>query len=56
MNSDIQPVKNNTLKHENLKKGQIYKRNNTDDLQVVLIIILQDIKNTKNNVKVHVTA
>ncbi|XP_070154720.1 uncharacterized protein [Polyergus mexicanus] len=35
MNSDIQPVKNNTSKYENLKKGQIYKYNNTDDLQVI---------------------
>ncbi|KAL6420039.1 hypothetical protein ACFW04_001223 [Cataglyphis niger] len=35
MNSDIQPVKNNTSKLENLKKGQIYKCNNTDDLQVI---------------------
>lgn len=56
MNSDIQPVKNHMSKRENLKKAQIYKRNNTDDLQVVFYIYnpagyFLEIY-TKNNVKV----
>ncbi|KAM0730628.1 hypothetical protein ACS0PU_002957 [Formica fusca] len=38
MNSDIQPLKDNTSKHENLKEGQIYKCINTDDLQVIRAI------------------